>query len=70
LRDGAAMKKINYYWYRHDNRQDQPIPDVYGTVYVMPGMKQWMLICIIEGNYVPPNAIHCNDVIKFLETPK
>ena len=38
--------------------------------HVMPGMKQWMLICIIEGNYVPPNAIHCDDVIKFLETPK
>ena len=64
------MKQIIYYWYKHNNRPEEPIPDAYGTVYVMPGMGQWMLIRIDEGNHVPEGAIHCNDVIKMLEPPK
>jgi hypothetical protein len=64
------MKQVNYYWHKHINSPDNSISDVYGTVYIMPGMGQWVLIRIDEGNKVPDGAIHCNDVIKMLEPPK
>ena len=61
------MKRVNYYWHKHINSPDNPIPDAYGTVYISPGMGQWVLIRIDEGNQVPEGAIHCDDVIKMLE---
>ena len=64
------MRRINYYWYKHKNDLINPIPDVYGTVYIFPGMGQWVLIRIDEGNQVPEGAVHCDDVIKMLEPPK